>query len=448
MLYAIFALLSLNSFFDYFSVEKRKYLFFTVIFFALALLSKEMAVNVIPLSIVIYLLYLKKPHTPVKKFIKVISYLSLTAIIYVFYRFMVIKTLSQRTYWGNSILTTFLTMVYVLKKYLLQLIYPINHNVLPDIALITSVLNLKFILSALFLFTAGVICLRKKNPLYLKTSFLWITLCLIPVSNIIPLRALYAERFLYLSIAGFAFITANLLNNVQVIYRYIILLAVLCLFSFKTAKTNFVWKSNYNLWNNVLRYDQNNAKAHNGIGMELLARNKLIAAVTAFQTAHCLKPNDMFILNNLAVAYNKSGDKEKALNLLKTAKAEGKNKAVVNHNIALFYMDNKKNYKTALPYLLESIRIDKNYANAYNSLGICYANLKDNQNAVSCWIKAIDLMPFWEEAYYNLILFLIKTNQTKQAEKYIETAVKKFPHSKKFSGISKKLFFSSKFASD
>ena len=442
MLYVIFGVLSLISFLNYISTARKKHLYLNLTFFVIALLSKEMALNIIPLTILIYFYRIKSyKNSNIKRshFITLITFQIILAVGYILYRFAVIQAVSQTNYWGNSVFTTFLTMVYVLKKYLIQIILPINHNVLPNIDLITSVLNPKFIFSFAVIFTTALICWSKKISLYIKTGILWIIFCLIPVSNIIPLRALYAERFLYLSIAGFGFIASNLIDNISYKkIRYFVSTIMLIVLSLATINTTLCWENNYDLWMSVLRYDKNNAKAHNGIGMEYLKQGKYKPAIVSFQTARSLNPNDMFILNNLAVAYNQSGDKEQALDLLKTALRSDTNKAVSNHNIALYYMDNK-DYKTALPYLLESVNIDKNYANAYNSLGICYSNLKNNDDAVSCWLNAIDLMPYWEEAHYNLIIHFFKSRKKEDAEHYLQKALKNFPNSKILLDISKDL---------
>ena len=442
MLYVIFGGLSLIYFLDYISSAGKKHLLFSLIFLILALLSKEMALNILPLTVLLYFYRIKQSNsTTIKKtsFVYFMIFQIIIAAGYMLYRYSVLQTVSQTTYWGGSFFNTMLTMSYVLNKYLLQTILPINHNVLPDIKIITSILTLKSLLSFTVIIVIILFCLSKRTPLYLKTGLLWIILCLLPVSNIIPLRALYAERFLYLSIAGFGFIAANLIINIpNRKFRYFASILILSLFSLLTIHTTGYWKSNYDLWTSVLRYDKNNAKAHNGIGMEFLKQNKYKPAIASFQTARSLNPDDMFILNNLAVAYKQAGDNERALELLKTALLSDTNKAIANHNIALYYIETK-NYKTALPYLIESVNIDKNYANAYNSLGICYSNLNNNQNAISCWLKAISLMPYWEEAYYNLIIHFLKTGQKEEAKHLLKNALKRFPDSKMLLDIAKNL---------
>jgi tetratricopeptide (TPR) repeat protein len=60
-----------------------------------------------------------------------------------------------------------------------------------------------------------------------------------------------------------------------------------------------------------------------------------------------------------------------------------------------------KDYENAIRSYDRAIEINPNYAEAYLNRGIAYRNLKDYQNAIRSYDRAIEINPNDAEAYFN-----------------------------------------------
>ena len=61
-----------------------------------------------------------------------------------------------------------------------------------------------------------------------------------------------------------------------------------------------------------------------------------------------------------------------------------------------------KDFNSAKQLLQKAIKINSNHANAYNNLGIVFAELKERQNAIKCFENAIKIQPKNAPAFNNL----------------------------------------------
>lgn len=93
------------------------------------------------------------------------------------------------------------------------------------------------------------------------------------------------------------------------------------------------------------------------------------------------------------------------------------------HNIGLFLLE-KREYTSALNYLKEAVSLDENYANAFNSLGLCYAFLNQEDNAVNAWLTSSSLKGGWKEPLYNIVIFYLQHQNIEKALYYIDYAKK------------------------
>lgn len=136
----------------------------------------------------------------------------------------------------------------------------------------------------------------------------------------------------------------------------------------------------------VVQANPNSSEAHTNLGAQLLTEGLFTEAVPILEKAVSLKPDSAAAQYNLGWAQ------------LKTAQYE---KAVVSIQKALG---------------LKST----NWPEAYNNLGLAYANVNKWDEAANAYRKAIDMVPKYAGAYYNLGRAYVKLGQFDQAKQIVE----------------------------
>lgn len=128
---------------------------------------------------------------------------------FVVIRSLVIGQTAQTTYWAGGFIPQMLTMVKGFAYYvkLMFVPYPLSAEYLFDIK---RTIDIEVLLYGLVL--VGIIYLgwrlRKNQPLISFGIFLFF-LSLAPVSNIVPIRTIINERFLYLAVVGWGLILSQ-----------------------------------------------------------------------------------------------------------------------------------------------------------------------------------------------------------------------------------------------
>lgn len=204
---AMFTLLTLIWYRLYSMRSRRAYIFISLLSFALALLSKEMAV-VIPVMLLMFDMIWKEDA-------RIRRYLPYAAIVaaYILARYLVLEQVAQRSYWGGGPIQTIYTMSRAISYYIKLLFFPVNlcldYLGYPVSKAISGPYVIPSILFLLLISSFGVYRLLRHRDIT-GLSVLWFFVTLAPVSNIIPLKIILAERFLYLPSIGLAFIYAKM----------------------------------------------------------------------------------------------------------------------------------------------------------------------------------------------------------------------------------------------
>ncbi len=128
----------------------------------------------------------------------------------------------------------------------------------------------------------GLFSLRRKNPLLVALGG-WFILFLGPVLNVVPIKEIGAERFLYLPSVAFAGLLGLWLSWVKEPGKRIIVLAglIVLLFGVRTVERNLDWSNDLRLFavtaqdaKGQPRAKFNLAREHHRQGLELLNRGK------------------------------------------------------------------------------------------------------------------------------------------------------------------------------
>ncbi len=131
--------------------------------------------------------------------------------------------------------------------------------------------------------------------------------------------------------------------------------------------------------------------------------------------------NKVFHIRNLY----ENNDFNEALKLTSDLTENYSNNSFVQnfHGVILIALNN---WKIARNYFLKAIKINKNFAEAFNNLGLVELNLGDLEKALENFLKAVEIKPDYENAQSNIlkILTYFKSKKNKDnpyilADKYI-----------------------------
>ena len=274
VLFALFYLAAFLSYLSYSSKRSIRSLAMFAVFWALGLMSKEMAVS---LPAVIFLwnfcdLWGKQSGTGLRRaaataraaFIKdrwLYMLLAAAALGYALYMIFVWNASGRVTgegveYWGGSFFTNLLMAVRVQAWYLKQLVYPTpiaQYQGAFDISY--SLLDWRVMLAVAVVGAAVAASFRLlgKDRLMAFAALSYFVM-LAPVSQIIPHHEIAADHFLYLPMTGFALLVALALKSIAAKdaesrrYAYAGALILIVVFGALTVVRNRDWKDDLSVW--------------------------------------------------------------------------------------------------------------------------------------------------------------------------------------------------------
>lgn len=234
----------------------KKYFIYSLLFYLLGLLSKEM---IITLPLIFLLFDLVVSREKIKTIYRdYISFLGV-GLLYIIIRYFAVKGVETKPvfdwFYGKDTFVIIATMVKTIPVYFKLMFFPLGlvYNYNGVISYSNSILEINSLLSALFIITVVFLSfylIRKK--VYYSFSILAFLTGLLPVINIIPTANVMAERYLYLlsfplCVAIAYFISDNI--NLKNIKTYtLVFVIIIIFFGFLTVQRNQVWKTNETLW--------------------------------------------------------------------------------------------------------------------------------------------------------------------------------------------------------
>ena len=213
---------------------------------------------------------------------------------------------------NNAVVTCFAYIWQMLWPVKLAVFYPHPENRLPLWEII-------FALAILIVVTAAGIVLRRKRP-YLITGWLWYVGMLVPVIGVIQVGWQgRADRYTYLPQIGLYIMAAWGIADLSASWhrqRQILGVAAAILVGALTwrawIQASF-WHNNETLWIHTLAVTSDNDVAENGVGSILLGRGQVDEAISRFQKAVDLRPENAPAQGNLAKAFLQKGQVAEAM---------------------------------------------------------------------------------------------------------------------------------------
>src|SRR3990172_5417520 len=481
-----FYLLSFYMYCTSYDSDKKMYqLIISMICFAMALLSKELAITMSAIIILYDALFQRE-----ERFIDKLRYrhtpFLVIAILYLLLRQSVLPGLAQNPYLAGNLYYTMLTEIQGLTYYYIKnLIFPFPSNLYfviynLNLPIVTSLFDLKAISSlvvvVLCLSLAFIYCRKRKEVSFF---ILWFFIALLPFLNIIPINTLFANRFLYLPSIGFCFILAFIFRTTYIkydrvslkLFSFIILVIIILYYSLITFKENRTWTDDYSLWSATVKRTPDNDVAHYNLGNSFLKEGELDRAEAEYREALRLNPVLALAISNLGAVHQRRGlhdlaisEFEKAIqikpnlseayfalgySLEKTGKAklamevylkvfELNPEIVGKHNKGLLAkIDIAKGieYYTqgfldeAILAYKEALKIDPQNDKVYTNVGLVYESEGLLNEAINNYKKALEINPIQLEARNNLANLYYRKGLFREAIREYEAALQVKPSS-------------------
>ncbi len=383
---AIFVLLTFIFLIKYLDTKKLSYCFFSLLFFALALWTKETAV-VIPVILGIYILIFEKSENLKQNYKQYFGLL---------------------LFWVTILLVYFTVRQFALHQLVGNANYSILHSIyqnLPSLIPAMGKILLPFELSVFPIlkdmdFTYGFISIavlvitfvlsKNKNSKLvifgISWFFVFVVLTLIKSKNITPE---FSENRLYIPMFGFVFILLGLLNNETKNFQkkvFVISSVVILVLGTLTISHIKNYKDGLHFWKNAVETSPNHAFNHINLGIMHYLNANIFEAEKELSLALSLNERENFAHNFLGLIH--LGEEN-----LKEAKVEFE----------------------------KEINLNPLYPGAYLNLGVTYYESGDLEKAKEYWKKTLDADPsYYNGNFYNLLTIYYNENDRQRLTKYLK----------------------------
>lgn len=352
-------------------------------FAALSLLSKEMAV-VLPFLLFVYDVSVNRPsHGSVwkQRLPGIIPFLALS-LGYIALRHWVLGETRQIEYWGGSMYTALLTMTKAFLYYVRLTLFPMPLMVEYVVPVARSALQPTVIVSSLGLLFIGITCFFSyRGAPTVFFGILWFFVSLLPVSNIIPLKAILNERFLYLPSIGFCLLLASTVRVPSAVTArrmtyavYVALLMISACYGILTFDRNRDWRDSLSLWTASVRKSPAGPTSQYNLGLALYQSGRYAEAIEHLKLATLLQSEFPSARGALGNVYFTLGDFDAAIKEYEIGLAQAPDDDRLRNNLAFAWFEKAKKHadmqqkKRAEESLLNALRYKSDFAPARRAL--------------------------------------------------------------------------------
>lgn len=405
--------------------------------YALALLSKETALF-FPLVIVAAILA-ERRVVDGRRRSQILLSLGVVSTLYIWLRFVGLHNPREYavSYLGGNIGTSLLTHWSAWTRGVWNLFFPLNLTVDPWLPTQYCLGNVVILSCALvWLFFGLLIGWAWAHDRVMAFGFVWFLGALLPVSGIVPILNVYADRYFYLPMVGLAIATAAWLSKLCPawyrgwIWTLIIWTGFLCFVSFERV---IMFHDNPRMWNDALEKlgskpwplnllslragaqreplavlqertlsEPNNSDAWTRLAAAYVTMGDLTAATRAFQISLQKNPDNPDVHLMMGDAFCAMGCTSDALNSYNRALALKPDYAEAHNNLGVLFMDQKEDGKAQIEFQ-KVLAIKPDFSAALCNLATLHANHKDYPAAIALWEKVLQIDPYHTAARWNLL---------------------------------------------
>ena len=323
-----------------------------------------------------------------------------------------ISPLSSAAAYSNTVYATLL-------HYLRVFAWPFGLSVEYQLALPGTVLNVRAVLSAA-LAAWAVYCFIMTGNGVLKAGLGLLFVAYLPVSNIVPLPNVVADRYMYLPMIGFSVIVAAVLWKADMTgaLKTGAGLLICLMLTAGTLVRNADFRDMYSVYSGAVKAAPENARARYNLALALMDKNDYSGAMQQFNKAVGL--NQFYkkdgALPQMGICLEKAGNIPEAKKLFLESIRIDPNQTAYDELAGIAWKE--KDYERTKEYLLNSLNIAPDPV-AYNDMGAYYTIKKDYKKAAQYYRQAIGIMPHYTDAWYNLIALYKRSGSKAEAERTI-----------------------------
>jgi len=221
----------------------------------------------------------------------------------------------------------------------------------------------------------------------MRLPLLIFTICLVP-----PVLALhgklpwtpYAERYLYLSMTGFALLVGFAVSKLSH-KAYLVIFAATVLLSVPTIQRVILWGNPMKFWSDVMLKSPEFARSYVGVANELLLEKKYTEAELLYYRSLKMGLNQDYVWNNLAMARLGNGDLDGyELAMLQSAKLTDN---ATKKYISLIQTVSARTHdeggqRRIIGYYLKAQERDPRFGDGFYNAAKVYLHLGEPQNAL------------------------------------------------------------------
>ena len=286
------------------------------------------------------------------------------ALIYIILRKTVLDFSSGALTVSMPLLERVLVIFDSLGKYFIKLVYPADLHmqyalILPGPVDISVILGIFLTLVMAW----GAIAARKTERI-VTFAIAWFFITYLPVSNVFPLNATFAEHWFYVPSMGIFMIAGWFLgklcagNKILKWSLSLFFVIVLGVFSYLTILQNNYWKDAEKFYKRTLEYARGAGRARIYFSLSIVYFEKGLTdeGIWALERAIKDKPDYVDARNNLATAFIMKGEYDKAIEQAEMSLGINPSSATAYYRLSVAYF-HKKNYILARQSLEKAKRL-------------------------------------------------------------------------------------------
>ncbi|MFT5127576.1 MAG: tetratricopeptide (TPR) repeat protein [Rhodothermales bacterium] len=288
---------------------------------------------------------------------------------------------------GLNPLWAFFSMLRCVFDYARNLLLPLwLNNRYPD-HVSTNPFSLKILLAVAGLIAVSIFVWRRytaddRVPLFCAG---WVLLTWFPVSGLVPISTMMADRYLYLPGVGI------FLAAVICLRRPALLSVVVAIFAIGSVARNTVWRDSLSLWSDSVAKDPRNYAAHVSLALALEDTGKDSEAADHYADALALQPDFFLAHYNLGLLRLKLGQLTLAEQHLTHATKLEPQHSQARLNLGLCQMAAERS-GAAIATFRALLAQDEHNADAHNALASKLSNT-DPAAALQHFSRALELRP-------------------------------------------------------
>jgi len=401
----------------------------SVVLFVVALLSKEMAAT-LPLILLVYELTFRPGSQ--KRGLAWVGVFLVMALGYGLLRVTALHDPAEvgASYPGESFGVNLLTMLWVFARYGALVFFPRGLSIHHYVPAVVSMGDPRAIVGIVAAVCYGVIVvLSFRWDRRVGLGLVWYPITLLPVSNVIPISNIMAERYLYLPMVSFGLVWGAMVRKLGREMGWgvgvrVAGLALIPVLGLVTVARNVDWSDEVRLWGGAVELYPASARAHCYLGVALGREGEHEAEAAEYRRALAL-PTELNVktvaLYNLAHSLRALGRMRESIRALEkvVAVSPGESRFQTSLGAAYLRVGELDSAKGALE---RAVELNPGDYVALSNLGVIAQMEGRLDDAVGIFRRVTELAPKNGEFYTYLALALIEKGRGEEAVRELEVA--------------------------